>query len=163
MLVLLIISYACYSFGLVLLACELSQRVTLAFDEISDITDQLDWYLFPNELQRILPIFLIGVQEPVNFYCFASITCSRATFKSVSSICFYIVNRDVFFCILFEIIYRFSEFQVVNNGYSYFMVLRHFGKWSVLKWKESRWLHENKFAIIMTWIIYSVLFIHSFT
>lgn len=84
MLVLLIISYACYAFGLVFLSCELSQRVTNQYEEINDLTKQFDWYLFPNEIKRILPIFMIGPQQSVEFYCFGTITSSRETFKKVN-------------------------------------------------------------------------------
>lgn len=73
-----------YAFGAIFIDCELSQRVNLAFDECSEIINQFDWYLFPGELQRMLPIILNYAQQPVEIKCFGSTACNRATLKYVS-------------------------------------------------------------------------------
>lgn len=49
-------------FGSVFLACEVGQRFTDLFEEINDILDRLNWYLFPNKLQRLLPTVLVNAQ-----------------------------------------------------------------------------------------------------
>ena len=72
-----------YAFGVVFIACELGQRVNLAFVECSDMIDQFDWYLFPAEIQRLLPIILNFTQQPVEIKCFGSTTLDRETFKYV--------------------------------------------------------------------------------
>lgn len=46
--------------------------------------DEFDWYLFPSEIQRMLPIIMMYAQQPVGIACFGSTTCNRDTFKYVS-------------------------------------------------------------------------------
>ena len=84
LILLAIIVYASYAFGVVLIICELGQRLTNAFEEICDTIENFDWYLFPLEIQQILPILLVGTQEPVVLECFGSISGTRDTFKKVS-------------------------------------------------------------------------------
>lgn len=62
--------------------CETSERLTIEFDEI-DFYNEWDWYLFPNEVRRILPTIIINVQEPVALQGYGNITCTRETFKRV--------------------------------------------------------------------------------
>ena len=78
------IVYACYAFGVVLIICELGQRFGDAFLEIADTIEDFDWYLFPLELQTLLPILLAAAQQRVALECFGSISGSRDTFKKVS-------------------------------------------------------------------------------
>lgn len=68
------------------IACELCQRVNLAFSECNDITDQFEWYLFPAEAQRLLPMIIYFAQQPVDVKCYGSTACDRETFKSVSMV-----------------------------------------------------------------------------
>lgn len=68
---------------LVFIACELGQRITDAFDGIDCTIDQLDWYLFPIEIKRVLPIIIVSAQQPVSVGCFGSIICIRVVFKNV--------------------------------------------------------------------------------
>lgn len=74
----------CYAFGTLFVACELGQRASNAFDEINDVIGQFDWYLFPDELKKILPIIMQFAQRPVDVEFFGSISCSREVFKRVS-------------------------------------------------------------------------------
>ena len=90
------IFYACYAFGMVFMICELGQRISNAFEEIDDVIAQFNWYLFSDELKRMLPIILMNTQAPVVFECFGSISCSREAFKKVretkiqfNQICFF--------------------------------------------------------------------------
>lgn len=73
----------CNSFGNTFVFCELGQRTTNAFEDIDDIICQFDWYLFPIELKRMLPMFVNVAQQPVEIACFGSFKCSRETFKKV--------------------------------------------------------------------------------
>ena len=82
---LLLLSEAGYGFFCVILTCELGQRVSNAFYELSIRIDQFGWYLFPMEIKRILPMITVVAQEPVTFECFGSIALSRDTFKRVKS------------------------------------------------------------------------------
>lgn len=74
----------CVSCGFLLIPCELGTRMSNSFIEITHEIEQLNWYLFPIEAQKILPIIVIIVQEPVMIQCFGSISCARETFKNVS-------------------------------------------------------------------------------
>lgn len=65
-------------------ACELGHRVRNAFQAIEYEIGQLRWYLLPVDVQRILPVFIIGVQQPVGLDVFGSISCGRTEFKTVS-------------------------------------------------------------------------------
>lgn len=73
-----------YTFALMFAICELCQRVNMAFDECSDIVDQLEWYRFPIEIQRMLPFIQQFTQQPVEITCFGSKACDRESFKYVS-------------------------------------------------------------------------------
>lgn len=81
--VLLMILCGIFAFTLVFITCELSQRLGNAFDEIDFIVDQFDWYLFPIEMKRLLPLIMSISQQPVSLECFGSIMCTREVFKNV--------------------------------------------------------------------------------
>lgn len=72
-----------YSFGVLFITCELGQRVNLAFNECNDMVEQFDWYSFPANVQRMLPLILHFMQQPIETKCFGSTTCDRETFKQV--------------------------------------------------------------------------------
>lgn len=72
------------AFGFVSVACELGERFNGAFNDCSDSVDQFKWYLFPNDVQRIMPYFLHHMQQPVALKCFGSIFCVREALKKVS-------------------------------------------------------------------------------
>ena len=72
-----------YAFGVLLITCELGQQINLAFIDCSDMIDQFDWYLFPIEIQRMLPLILNFAQQPIEVKCFGSAACDRETFKYV--------------------------------------------------------------------------------
>lgn len=78
--------YASYAFGAVFVICELCQRITNSFDEISEKIEAFEWNSFPQEIQKLLPILLIGAQQPVVFECFGGISALRETFKKVSEL-----------------------------------------------------------------------------
>lgn len=68
---------------LVFISCELGQRLINAFAKIDYTMDQLKWYLFPNEIKRMLPLIIKIAQEPVSMECFGSIKCTREVFQNV--------------------------------------------------------------------------------
>lgn len=53
------------AFGLVGFACEIGQRFTANFDEISAALDALKWYKFPMEIQRIWSIIIHVAQQVI--------------------------------------------------------------------------------------------------
>lgn len=72
-----------WSFGLVWIFCNLCESLSTAFDEVNDVVDQLDYYLFPNAMQKILPFIIMNTQRPVVVECFGKIKCNLETFKRV--------------------------------------------------------------------------------
>lgn len=74
-------------FGTVFVVCEIGHQLTLlAFENIDYDFEQLDWYLFPIEVQRMLPSILIGVQKPIFVGCFGIVEASRDQFQKVNQI-----------------------------------------------------------------------------
>lgn len=63
--------------------CELGERLIIAYDEMGCEIERFNWYLFSIEIQRILPIVMIGAQESVRVRCFGSISTNRVAFKQV--------------------------------------------------------------------------------
>lgn len=73
-----------YAFGVLCIACEVCQRITLAFNECSDMINQFKWYLCPMKIQRMLPVIMNFAQQPIEIKCFGSMACDRESFKYVS-------------------------------------------------------------------------------
>lgn len=80
---LLLILNGGFAFTTVLIACELGHRMNCSFERILFTIEQFDWYLFPIEIQRMLPLIIAIAQQPVTLECFGSIECSRQVFKNV--------------------------------------------------------------------------------
>ena len=76
--------YGFWAFCMVFFACELGQRFTDTYEEIGSLINRLDWYLFPMEIQRMLPTLMVNTQQPFEILCFGSSTCSHETLKMVS-------------------------------------------------------------------------------
>lgn len=72
-----------YSFGDLIIICEFGQRMNCALGECNEIIGQFEWYSFPVEFQRVLPLILNFAQQPVEVICFGSIICDREIFKYV--------------------------------------------------------------------------------
>lgn len=111
-----------YSFGILFIACELCQRVDFAFSECNVMIDQFAWYSVPADVQRMLPLILNFMQQPIELKCFGSSSCDRETFKYVrlttTRHCH--SSHDKFF-------YHWKlYFQIVKTAFSYFTILRKF-------------------------------------
>lgn len=77
------------AFGSVSVSCELGERFASAFEGVSDLIDQFEWYQFPLEVQKLLPTLLIHTQQRIALKCFGSISCDREALKSVRNREFY--------------------------------------------------------------------------
>lgn len=66
------------------MACEIGHYLTTEFIEINDSFEQINWYLYPIEIQRVLTTILIHLQEPVELFYFGVNSCSRESLKKVS-------------------------------------------------------------------------------
>lgn len=78
-----------YAYGCVLVCCECCQRSNQAYEECDNMIAQFDWYLFPSEVQRILPLILALTRQPFEVNVFVSVTGDRELFKYV---CLYDIN-----------------------------------------------------------------------
>lgn len=67
------------------LACEMGERVCGMFSAVDETMDEIDWYLYPIEVQRMLPAIMIVAQKSIYVEFFGSITASRETFQQVSA------------------------------------------------------------------------------
>lgn len=84
MVIMFLLSEVIWSFGITLFFCEFGERVRNEFEGLNDMIDELDWYLFPMEIQRMLPIIMIAAQKPVVIRGFGNIACVREVFRKVS-------------------------------------------------------------------------------
>ena len=74
-----------WSYGFIFCLCECGQQVLDAFEEICDEIDRFNWYEFPIDIQKMLPIILIVSQEPVGMVAYGNIECKREIFKKVNT------------------------------------------------------------------------------
>lgn len=73
------------SIGAIFVICEFGQRISNACgDKIKYVFDRYIWYLFPIEVQRILPTAILYVQEPIELKFFGSSSLNREQLKFVS-------------------------------------------------------------------------------
>lgn len=73
-----------WAFGGIFFYCEIGERTGQLFAEVDDaIGANMDWYLFPEEVKRMLPTAIINVQQPIEIACIGSISCCRDSFKQV--------------------------------------------------------------------------------
>lgn len=72
-----------YSFILLFILCELGERLPIGFEEIGNEINNMNWYLFPIKIQRMIPTMQIMAQQDVQLMAFGNLPCSRETFKRV--------------------------------------------------------------------------------
>lgn len=72
---------ALWAFIIVFVANEMGQRFSDLFIELDDFVSQLNWYLLSIKLQRMAPIIIINVKQPVAIKFFGSYSCCREQFK----------------------------------------------------------------------------------
>lgn len=71
--------------AMVFMCCELGQRTSEEFEKIKYTINQSNWYLFPIEVKRMLPMIIANAQDPVALECFGSIACSAGPAPENSS------------------------------------------------------------------------------
>lgn len=76
--------YGFWVCALLLLVGEVGQKLSEKFTEINGVMDQLNWYAYPREVKRMLPMILTNLQQPVIIKCFVFIFCDREYSKRVS-------------------------------------------------------------------------------
>lgn len=80
------ICLVCWSFVPIFIICELGERLTDHFNEISIGIFQCDWYIFPIDVQKMFLIVLLNAQTPITIRGFGNLNCTRDKFKDVSSL-----------------------------------------------------------------------------
>lgn len=70
--------------SIVFFASEAGQRFSIAFFQFENMANILNWYSFPNKVQRILPLIIFNVQQPIEIKFFGSAVCGREQFKKVN-------------------------------------------------------------------------------
>lgn len=86
MLFLSSIFYGLWASGSVFFSCELGHRFSDAVDGVNDEFCKTKWYLFPIEIQRLLPTLMLCIQKPVAIKCFGNVRASREQYKMVNQI-----------------------------------------------------------------------------
>lgn len=84
------------AFDLIFFANEIGQRFSNVFETNGDAVFELNWYLYPTGLQRIIPMLIINVQKPVPIRSFGTAVYSRKQFKKVSIYTDFFHNFQVF-------------------------------------------------------------------
>lgn len=75
-----------WSFLFVFFLCEFGEFVSDRFSECYNVIYEYHWYLCTTEVQRLIPIILIGTQYPITIRGFGNISCDRYSFKRVTNI-----------------------------------------------------------------------------
>lgn len=73
------------TYCVIFIICELGERVTNEFDDVDNVVCELNWYLFPLNIQKMLPIAMIGTVKPVIIRGYGNCMSTREAFKNVSS------------------------------------------------------------------------------
>lgn len=76
--------YGAHVLAILFAECECGQRLNDALCKIDDLSGQLDWYTYPIEFQKMLPIITSNTQQPVVLKCFDCTSCSHEQFETVS-------------------------------------------------------------------------------
>lgn len=75
--------YGLFVFLILFVTCELGEGVVNIFSEIDNEIVQSNWYLFPRNVQKMLPLVMINAQKPVVIKCFGNVACTRWQFRKV--------------------------------------------------------------------------------
>lgn len=73
-----------WSVVLILFFCDFGENVTTKFLAIDRSICACEWYLFPHQVQQMLPTIMMSTQKPVIFQGFGNVICAREAFKTVS-------------------------------------------------------------------------------
>lgn len=100
------------------LICNSGGYASGAFGKI-DIYEQCEWYRFPAKVQRMLPMIITICHKRTVVQGFGNISCTRETYGTVNLERNFIKSnysraKSLFLRLL----------QVVNNAFSYFVMLR---------------------------------------
>lgn len=106
------------------ITCNYASNVTTKLSSVSDIISNSFWYLYPIDVQKLLPLAIHRSQLPFRLTGYGVITCSMATYLAVC------ISLKSFKRIFVQEIsfHNFSiYFQLFKSAMSYFVVFRKFG------------------------------------
>lgn len=86
-----------YAFGQMFLFCEMGENLNNQFSRVSDAIYSSSWYMFPRDLQRIIPTVMMAAQRPVTLQGFANLRCTRQAFKKVFFLFAFYFNNKRFY------------------------------------------------------------------
>lgn len=107
--------YAAYAFGTVFINCELCQRITDSFEQINHRIKAFDWYSYPHEMQKLMPIILLGTQKRVYFKFFGDISNLRVTFRKVRLFPMIFYNKHFSLSLTMLISFRLFEGHTLTS------------------------------------------------
>lgn len=155
--------------------------MTNSFKDLSDSLCGCGWYLFPIDVQKMLPTICVAIQQPVVLMCYGNVLYTRETFKKVifnywnfelyfnpdeSKLTFSHVSLGNFFPSQFRrssqhLFKLFALFQIVKGGFSIFMVFRQleqkFYIFFVFSFRLSQKIDRYKFHKLFCQIIVNVI------
>lgn len=74
-----------WSFVQIFYLCDFGESVSGRYASISENIYQSNWYLFPFDVQRLLPIIMISAQQPIILRGLGNVLYTREAFKNVIS------------------------------------------------------------------------------
>lgn len=100
--------------------CYFGEHVTRRLEDVNGMFYQCDWFLFPIEVQKLMPVIIMNAKQPIYIGKIAGLYASLEVFGNVISKSRpYCCNRISFWL-------WFIPFQIVKAALSYFTMLRQF-------------------------------------
>lgn len=72
-----------WAFGMIAFFCEFSEQMITGFVKFNDEIYRCEWYVLPNQLQRMYLMFTLDTQQPKMIQGYGNISCTREAFKKV--------------------------------------------------------------------------------
>lgn len=73
-----------YAFGQIWIFCEFGESMSNRFSKVDNMIYFCNWYAFPKEIQRMLPIIMVSAQAPITLTGYSNLSCLRDSFKKVT-------------------------------------------------------------------------------
>lgn len=73
-----------WSFVLIYMACDFGEAITTQYTAIDYSICECDWYSFPLEIQKMLPMVMMSTQKAMIVQVFGKVACTRETFNRVN-------------------------------------------------------------------------------
>lgn len=84
-----------WSFAFIFIFCYFGQSIRGQFNQLNDVIYEFEWYLYPVEIQRMIPTILIATQNTPSLKGFGNVNCTHETFKKVCLIIIIFWSSDI--------------------------------------------------------------------